>query len=134
MGEEYKYKELTGKIIGCAMQVHSEIGCGFQEVIYGRCLAVELDELGISYQREIEMPILYKGKDVGTRRVDFLIEDKVLVELKAISAIDDSHIAQTINYLEVFNLEVGLLINFGETSLKFKRFVKSARSVPLKSS
>ncbi len=125
MAEKYKYKELTERIIGCAMQVHSTLGNGFQEVIYQRCLGIELDESEISHAREVEMPIFYKGKDVGTRRVDFLVEDKVLVELKAISVIDDSHYAQIINYLEAFKLEIGLLINFGERRLRFKRFVKS---------
>ncbi len=125
MAEKYKYKELTERIIGCAMQVHSTLGNGFQEVIYQRCLGIELDESEISHAREVEMPIFYKGKDVGTRRVDFLVEDKVLVELKAISVIDDSQYAQIINYLEAFKLEIGLLINFGERRLRFKRFVKS---------
>ena len=125
MAEKYKHKELTERIIGCAMQVHSILGNGFQEIIYQRCLGIELEEAGISHCREVEMPIYYKGMDVGTRRVDFLVEDKVLVELKAISEVDDSHYAQIINYLEAFKLEIGLLINFGEKRLKFKRFVKS---------
>ncbi len=127
MDEVYKHKELTGRIIGCAMQVHSFLGNGFQEVIYQRALALEFEAAGIAYERELEMPIYYREhpKPIGTRRVDFLVERKVLVELKATTQITDVHYAQIINYLTAYKLEVGLLINFGEKSLKFKRFVKS---------
>ncbi len=127
MPQEYKYKELTGKIIGCAMRVHSFLGNGFQEVIYQRALALELEEAGISYKREVEMPIFYREhpKPVGTRRVDFLVAERVLVELKAITELQDVHYAQIINYLTAYKLEIGLLINFGGKSLKFKRFIKS---------
>lgn len=131
MGEEYKYKELTGKIIGCAMRVHSFLGNGFQEVIYQRALAIELKEAGIAYERELSVPIYYREhpEPIGTRRVDFLVEGKVLVELKATTQITDVHYAQIINYLTAYKLEVGLLINFGEKSLQFKRFVKSQPNV-----
>ncbi len=110
------------------MRVHSTLGNGFQEVIYQRCMAIELEGAKLKYQREIEMPIFYHGEEVGARRADFLVEDGVLVELKAISEVNDTHFAQMINYLEAYKLEVGLLINFGEKSLKFKRFIKSAKS------
>lgn len=120
---EYKYQDITQKIIGCAMQVHSYLGNGFQEVIYQRSLAVELGEQGLGYAREVEMPIFYKSVDVGTRRADFLIEDKILVELKALIDLEDVHLAQALNYLEAYNLEVGLLINFGAKSLQFKRLL-----------
>ena len=116
-----KYEDLTRKIIGCAMQVHSTLGNGFQEVIYQRCLAIELSEAGLDFARELEMPIYYKGQQVGTRRVDFLVENKIMVELKAIIRLEDVHLAQALNYLEAYNLEVGLLINFGAKSLEFKR-------------
>jgi len=119
--EQYKYSELTSKIIKCAMTVHSALGNGFQEVIYQRALEIELSENGISYNREFEMPIYYKEQHIGTRRVDFLVEGVISVELKAITKIEDVHFAQAINYLEAYNLEIGLLINFGETSLKFSR-------------
>ncbi|HQI45060.1 MAG TPA: GxxExxY protein [Bacteroidales bacterium] len=119
--EQYKYSELTSKIIKCAMTVHSALGNGFQEVIYQRALEIELSENGISYNREFEMPIYYKEQHIGTRRVDFLVEDVISVEIKAITKIEDVHFAQAINYLEAYNLEIGLLINFGETSLKFSR-------------
>jgi len=119
--EEYKYSELTGKIIKCAMTVHSALGNGFQEVIYQRALAIEMRLADISFSREFEMPIFYRDEQIGTRRVDFLVENLVSVELKAITKLEDVHFAQAINYLEAYNLEIGLLINFGETSLNFKR-------------
>ena len=127
MSKITKHVDITEKVIGCAMQVHKILGNGFQEAIYQRCLAIEFDNIGIEFQREVEMPIFYKDVEVGKRRVDFLVKDRVLVELKAIKELDDSHKAQIINYLEAFRLEIGLLINFGEKSLKFKRFIKSLK-------
>jgi GxxExxY protein len=121
INEQYKYSELTSKIIGCAMAVHKVLSNGFQEVIYQRALEIEMRETGISFNREFEMPIFYREQQIGTRRVDFLVEGVVSVELKAISKLEDVHFAQGINYLEAYNLEVGLLINFGEPSLNFKR-------------
>ncbi|MDE0472179.1 MAG: GxxExxY protein [Ekhidna sp.] len=118
---EYKYSELTSKIIGCAMTVHSELGNGFQEVIYQRALEIEMAEEEIEFSREYEMPIYYKEQQIGTRRVDFLVAGSVSVELKAIIQLEDVHLAQAINYLEAYDLEVGLLINFGAKSLQFKR-------------
>ncbi|AMR28618.1 GxxExxY protein [Hymenobacter psoromatis] len=120
-----RFNKLTETIIGCAMQVHRILGTGFQEVIYQRSLAVELDGAGVVFGREIEMPLFYKGVEVGSRRVDFLVEETILVELKALYEITPTHHAQIINYLEAYHLEVGLLINFGEPSLKFKRFLKN---------
>lgn len=117
----YKYSDLTGKIIGCAMEVHSYLGNGFQEVIYQRALEHEMSINSINFSREYEMPVLYKDIQVGTRRVDFLVEDCVSVELKAITNLEKVHLAQAINYLEAYNLEVGLLINFGGVSLRFHR-------------
>ncbi len=119
--EQYKYSDITEKIIGCAMKVHNTLGNGFQEVIYQRCLEIEYGKSNIPYAREVEMPIHYEGEYVGTRRVDFMVDGKVLVELKALIQLEDVHLAQAINYLEAFNLEVGLLINFGAKSLEFKR-------------
>lgn len=119
--EEYKYSALTSQIIKCAMTVHSSLGNGFQEVIYQRALAIEFQENLIAFDRELEMPIYYHEQHIGTRRVDFLVEDKISVELKAIIKLEDVHLAQAINYLEAYNLEIGLLINFGEQSLNFKR-------------
>ena len=121
VNEQYKYSELTSKIIGYAMAVHSELGNGFQEVIYQRALEIEMQENGIEFSREYEMPVYYKNQQIGTRRVDFLVEGSISVELKAIIQLEDVHLAQAINYLEAYDLEVGLLINFGAKSLQFKR-------------
>lgn len=121
MRKEQKYSELTGQIIGCAMTVHSALGNGFQEVIYQRALEIEMADQGIPFSREHVMPIYYKGQHIGTRRVDFLVGNVVSVELKAIIQLEDVHLAQAINYLEAYDLEVGLLINFGARSLEFKR-------------
>lgn len=123
INEQYKYSELTGKIIGAAMKVHSALGSGFQEVIYQRALEIEMTDAGLSFSREHEMPIYYKNQQIGTRRVDFLIESLISVELKAITTLEDVHLAQAINYLEAYDLEVGLLINFGSKSLQQKRLV-----------
>lgn len=112
---------LTHAIIGCAMQVHRDLGNGFQEVIYQRCLAIELSYQGIAFEREKEMTIHYRGQLVGTRRVDFLVEDSVMVELKAVEKIENAHKAQAINYCEAYGIADGLLINFGSTSLEYKR-------------
>ncbi len=125
MSKQYKYSEITGAIIGAAMQVHSELGNGFPEVIYQRSLAIEFQNQNISYKREESMPLFYKGKSIGKRRADFMIEEKVLVELKALSEINKTHYNQVLNYLTAFNLEVALLLNFGENSLNFKRLINS---------
>jgi len=121
INEQYKYSELTSKVIGCAMKVHSALGNGFQEVIYQRALGIEMADVGINFSREYEMPVYYKNQHIGTRRVDFLVEGIVSVELKAIIQLEDVHLAQAINYLEAYDLEVGLLINFGSKSLEYKR-------------
>ena len=121
INEQYKYSDLTSKIIGCAMQVHSALGNGFQEVIYQRALEIEMVDQGIAFSREHEMPVYYKHQQIGTRRVDFLVENVIAVELKAIIQLEDVHLAQAINYLEAYDLEIGLLINFGAKSLQFKR-------------
>lgn len=116
-----KHKELTYKIIGCAMEVHKHLGNGFQEVIYQRALAIEMASQGIDFSREHEMQIQYKGHEIGTRRVDFFVEGKIMVEIKAIINLEDVHLAQAMNYVEAYNLEIGLLINFGAKSLQHKR-------------
>jgi GxxExxY protein len=116
-----KHENLTHKIIGCAMKVHSTLGNGFQEVIYQRALAIEMIKQGLGLQREMEMPIYYEGEDIGTRRVDFFVEDKIMVELKALITLEDVHLAQAMNYCQAYNLPIGLLLNFGAKSLQFKR-------------
>jgi GxxExxY protein len=114
-------KELTHKIIGCAMKVHRVLGNGFQEVIYQRALAIEMKAQGLTFEREMEMEIFYEQHPIGTRRVDFFVEGKIMVELKALIALEDVHLAQAMNYCQAYNLPLGLLINFGAKSLEFKR-------------
>jgi GxxExxY protein len=116
-----QYHDLTGKIIGCAMTVHSELGNGFQEVIYQRALAIEMGIAGLHFSREYEMDIYYKEQKIGNRRVDFFVEEKVMVEIKALIKLEDVHLAQAMNYLQAYGLRIGLLINFGAKSLEFKR-------------
>jgi GxxExxY protein len=122
--------DITHKIIGCAMKVHSTLGCGFQEVIYQRALAIEMTLAGLSFEREMEMPIFYRGEQIGTRRVDFFIEACVMTELKAISKIEEQNKAQAINYLEAYNIADGLLLNFGAMSLEYKRLYNKKMITP----
>jgi GxxExxY protein len=123
--EEYKYSDTTSKIIGSAMRVHQRMRNGYQEIIYHRCLAIELNKENIRFREEVELPIFYDGTEVGTRRVDFLIENKVVLEIKAVSELNDTHLAQALNYLEALNLEIGLLLNFGSKSLEIKRLINN---------
>lgn len=116
-----KHEEVTRKIIGCAMKVHSALGNGFQEVIYQRALAIEMEKQGLGFQREMEMPIFYDGIEIGSRRVDFFVEENIMVELKALIKLEEVHLAQAMNYCQAYNLPIGLLINFGAKSLEFKR-------------
>ncbi len=125
--------ELTYKIIGCAIKVHNTLGNGFQEVIYQRCLAIELEKAEIVFEREVEQPLFYDGRPVGSRRADFIIDNKAMVELKAVIKLEDVHLAQAKNYLTAYNLETGLLINFGGTSLEYKRIFKTERKLSSKS-
>jgi GxxExxY protein len=119
---QMKYREITEKIIGAAFRVHGALGCGFQEVIYQRALELELKLMNIEHAREFEMPIYYQDYQIGTRRVDFLVMNQISVELKSVTKLEDVHHAQAINYLEAYNLEIGLLINFGSKKLEFHRF------------
>lgn len=123
------YETITHQIIGCAMRVHSFYGLGFPEVIYKRSLLIELEDKNLRYRTEMEKEIYYGGKFVGKRRLDLIVDDKILVEIKAIRELENSHYKQVLNYLNVFDLEVGLLINFGAESLQFKRLIRSAPSV-----
>ena len=122
---ELKYKEITEKIIGAGYEVHKFLGNGFQEVIYQRALSYEMGKAGLNFKRELEQNIFYKDMEnpIGTRRADFVVERKVLVEIKAIIQLEEVHWAQLLNYLKAYRLEVGLLINFGSKSMEFKRFV-----------
>jgi GxxExxY protein len=111
--KEYKYSDITEKIIGCTMKVHQLMSNGYPERIYHNCLIIEFGKAGLRFKSEVELPIFYENIEVGKRRVDFLIEDKVVLEIKAFTELNDAHLAQGLNYLERLNLEVGLLINFG---------------------
>ena len=124
VSSQYPDSELTGKIIGCAMEVHRILGNGFQEKIYQRALAIEMTYQGISFSQEHEMNIIYKGTHSGTRRVDFFVEGRIMLEIKAVIKLEDIHLAQAINYIEIYRLPIGLLINFGSRSLEFKRVMK----------
>lgn len=113
--------QLTYSVIGCAMKVHNTLGSGFQEVIYQRCLAIEMDRAGLDFGREVDQPIFYEGTEVGTRRADFIVANRIVVELKALNALDDIHIAQVRNYVRVYGFQTGLLLNFGSSRLEYKR-------------
>ena len=128
INNNYKYSEETGKIIGAALEVHKVLGNGFQEVIYQRALEIEFSNANILFKREFEIPVMYKGDQIGTRRVDFLVAEKISVELKAIIQLENVHFAQAINYLEAYKLEIGLLLNFGSESLGIKRLLNKKMS------
>lgn len=122
---QYKYSDLTAKVIQSAMAVHKFLGSGFQELIYQRALVIEFQKNGISFVREQEMSILYNNIEIGTRRVDFFIEGKIMLEIKALAKLEPVHFAQALNYLEAYHLEIGLLINFGAPRLEVKRLINS---------
>ena len=117
--------EITYRINGCAMKVHNTLGNGFQEVIYQRCLAIELERAGLMFGREIEQSIFYEGINVGERRADFVVENKIIVEMKALINLENVHLAQAKNYVVAYDFPIGLLINFGATSLQFKKVYNS---------
>lgn len=132
------YEDLTRKIIGCAIEVHKRLGNGFQEVIYQRALGIEMGLNQLAFAREMEMPIYYRDHQIGTRRVDFFVAETIMVELKAVIQLEDVHLAQAMNYLEAYKMQIGLLINFGAKSLEFKRvhnnkLLKSTPEKPSKS-
>jgi GxxExxY protein len=122
---KYKYSDITEKVIGCSLNIHKQLGNGFPEIIYHRCLEIEFKKSGLKYKTEFDIPVFYDNIEVGKRRADFIVDDVVLVEIKALQGLDDYCISQVLNYLKAFKLEVGLLINFGEKSLKFKRLINT---------
>ena len=122
--EQFKFASITRSIIGCAMAVHNQLGNGFQELIYHRALAIEMAKQGLRFQDEVEVVIFYDGIAIGKRRVDFLVESVIPVEIKAVKELENIHLAQAINYLEAYKMEVGLLINFGSMRLQFHRILK----------
>ena len=121
------YDDLTFKVIGCAMTVHRKLKMGFPEVVYQRALAIELFKQGVSAEREIELPVFYDDEKVGSRRVDFFVEGRVVLELKAVECLTKAHEAQLLSYLEAFKIQVGLLLNFGTQSLEFQRVIKNIK-------
>jgi GxxExxY protein len=121
--------DVTFQIIGCAMKVHNMLGNGFQEVIYQRCLAIELELAGLGYEREKEQTIYYNDIEVGSRRADFVVEENIVLELKALITLEAVHLAQAKNYVVAYNLPVGLLINFGASSLQYKKVFNSKYKV-----
>ena len=127
MENGYKYSDITRKIIGCAMKVHNALGNGFPELFYQRALAIEMHMQGVKFVREQELPVYYAGHEIGKRRTDFLVEGKIPVEIKAVGKLDNVHLAQAINYLEATKLEIGLLINFGDTRLEFNRVINQGK-------
>ena len=129
MPDSLKYSDVTQKIIGCAMIVHSKMRSGYMEAVYQKCLAIELKKAGLRFMQEVEMSIYYDGICVGKRRVDFMVEEKIIVEIKALYDITDQHLAQGLNYLETHHLEIGLLINFDAKSLQFKRLINQQKSL-----
>jgi GxxExxY protein len=116
-----KYEDITKRILAASFQVHSTLGNGFQEVIYQRALELEFPFHDLGFKREMEMPIFYRHTQIGKRRVDFFVEELIMVELKAVIKLEDVHLAQAINYLEAYNVEIGMLINFGARSLEYHR-------------
>ena len=129
--EQYLFAELTGRIIACAMDVQHTLGNGFQQVIYQRALAIEMERRGLSFSQMQEMKIFYRGVEIGTRRVDFLVEQKIMVEIKAVPQLEEAHLTQAMNYLEAYDLDAGLLLNFGGASLQYKRLLKPLMRVKL---
>ncbi len=125
-----KYEDITGRIIGCAMTVHSTLGSGFQEVIYQRALAIEMRYGRLNFEREKEMEIFYRGEYLGKRRADFFVENRIMVEIKAVTELKGEHKAQAINYLEAYRMEVGLLLNFGALSLEKMRLYNKHFGTP----
>jgi GxxExxY protein len=124
MEGDFLYKSETYQIIGALMEVHRELGCGFLEPVYQEALAIEFDNQLIPFEAEKKISVSYKGIPLDKFYVaDFVCFDKIIVELKALSALNTDHEAQIINYLKATGLKVGLLVNFGEKSLKYKRFV-----------
>jgi GxxExxY protein len=126
--KDYPYSEISEKIIGCAMKVHSYFGLGFPEIVYKRSLILEFDKTGLRYNKEVEKEIWYHNQLIGKRRLDLIVEDKILIELKAVAELDNKTFNQITNYLNVFDIEVGLLLNFGMKSLQFKRFANTRKN------
>ena len=124
---ELKYRDLTERIIGCAMKVHRHFGPGFPDIVYKRALMIELQKIGLKCKQEVELDIFYENTYIYKRRFDLIVEEVVLLELKAQKEVDKADHCQITNYLRVFNIEIGLLLNFGAPNLQFKRFVQTVK-------
>ncbi len=120
---DFLYQDLTGKIIGAAMELHSTLGCGFLESVYEEALAVEFGLRDIAFQRQKSLDVFYKGKFIKQFVCDFLVEKAILVELKAIKELTPVELSQLLNYLKATGLKIGLLLNFGASSLQYKRVI-----------
>lgn len=123
MTEGYLYKELTDRVIGCSYKVHNELGAGFLEKVYQNALAIEFKEMGISFEQECPLCVSYHGQIVGEYVPDFIIDRKVIVELKAVSMLSSPHEVQLVNYLKATGLRIGLLINFGKSVVVKRRIL-----------
>lgn len=127
---ELKCADITEKIIGCAMKVHGKMGPGYPEIIYGRCLAIEFNRIGLRCEKEKHLNVYYDEFIVGGRRVDFMVKEKIVAELKALAAFTDKDFVQALNYLESHRQEIALLLNFGAKSLQFKRIINNKNVKP----
>lgn len=123
--------DLTGRVIGCAIRVHRELGPGFLEAIYENALRIELRHAGIPFRFQGEMAVMYRGESAGLQRFDLLIADQVVVELKAIKALEDIHFAQVRSYLKAWGLRHGLLFNFAALPLTIKRVIYREGDPPM---
>ncbi len=122
---QLKYQDLSEKIIAAAYAVHNELGCGFIEKVYKNALAIQLEETGVKCSCEVPLQVTYRGKVVGEYCADVIVEDKIVIEVKAVSRLDPVHEVQLVNYLKATGLNTGLLINFGR-SVEVKRRVFDA--------
>jgi GxxExxY protein len=123
-----RYEKITRDIIGCAFEVINELGIGFLESVYEKALLIALKQRGLAVTSQRPIAVLFRGAEVGTFYADLLVDEKVIVELKAAKAITPEHQAQVINYLQATGIEVGLLINFGNPKLEYRRFTRTKKS------
>jgi GxxExxY protein len=121
MGHEFE--ELSGRILGAAVEVHKALGPGFLEAIYQRAMEVALNHRGIRFQRQKEVRVYFEGEDLGVQRLDLVVEQQVILELKAVKALEEIHFAQLRSYLKATGLHIGLLLNFNAPTLVSKRVV-----------
>lgn len=121
--QRFLFEDLTSKIIGAAINVHKELGSAYEEKIYQRALQIEFQKIGIKSIREQEVNIQYSGIEVGKKKLDFVVEHKIIIELKKADEINNVHIAQVASYLQALRLKLGLILNFGLSKLQIKRVI-----------